>query len=242
MTLALLHARTATIVLARYPGFVVPTVVFPALFFLFFASPARGHAATYALCSFAAFAVIGVAFFQFGVGIAVERGSPWELYLRTLPVAPLTRILARLLSAAVFAAIASVVVIGAALATTDASLPAWRWLELALVLAAGIVPFALLGIAVGYWATPRGALPVANILYLGLAYAGGLWIRPARLPHAVEAVGPFLPTRHLAAILLGIVSGTPWHAGDWAALAGFSVLFAAVAVAGYRREEDQCFR
>ena len=34
------------------------------------------------------FAVIGVAFFQFGVGIAVDRASPWEAYLRTLPVGP----------------------------------------------------------------------------------------------------------------------------------------------------------
>ena len=239
---AVLHARVATLTLARHPSFVVPTLAFPALFFLFFASPASGAAATYALCSFAAFAALGVAFFQFGVGIAVERVSPWELYLRTLPVSAASRVVARLLSAALFAAAAATIVVLVALLTTDAALTASGWVELVLVLGAGIVPFALLGIALGYWATPRGALPLANIVYLGLSYGGGLWIRPGRLPAPVEAIAPFLPTRHLASLLLGVVGGTPWRPGDWAALAGFSGLFGAAAVVGYRRDREARFR
>lgn len=242
MTLALLHARVATVALFRHPSFAVPTLGFPAMFFLFFASPARGLAATYALCSFAAFAAIGVAFFQFGVGIAAERGSPWEEYVRTLPASPTARLVARLLSASLFAAISAGIVIAAALLTTDASLSIGRWAELLVALALGIVPFALLGIALGYWATPKGALPLANILYLGLSYGGGLWIRPGRLPSSVEAIAPYLPTRHLAGILLGIVAGTPWRLGDWAALSGFAVVFAATALLGYRRDEGQRFR
>ncbi len=242
MTLALLHARVATVALLRHPSFAVPTLGFPAMFFLFFASPARGLAATYALCSFAAFAAIGVAFFQFGVGIAAERGSPWEEYVRTLPASPTARLVARLLSASLFAAISAGIVIVAALLTTDASLSIGRWAELVVALALGIVPFALLGIALGYWATPKGALPLANILYLGLSYGGGLWIRPGRLPSSVEAVAPYLPTRHLADILLGIVAGTPWRLGDWAALTGFALVFTATAVLGYRRDEGQRFR
>jgi ABC-2 type transport system permease protein len=242
VSLALLHARVATITLLRHPSFAVPTLGFPAMFFLFFASPARGLAATYALCSFAAFAAIGVAFFQFGVGIAAERGSPWESYVRTLPASPTARLVARLLSASLFATLSAAIVIVAALLTTNASLSAGRWAELALALALGVVPFALLGIALGYWATPRGALPLANILYLGLSYGGGLWIRPGRLPSSVEAVAPYLPTRHLASILVGVVAGSPWRGADWAALAGFAIVFAAAALLGYRRDEGQRFR
>ena len=32
------------------------------------------------MASFAAYAVLGIAFFQFGVGIAAEREEPWESY------------------------------------------------------------------------------------------------------------------------------------------------------------------
>jgi ABC-2 type transport system permease protein len=242
LRLTLLHARVATLFLLRYPGFVVPTLVFPAMFFLFFASPARGAAATYALCSFAAFAAIGVAFFQFGVGIAGERASPWESYVRTLPVSPWVRLLARLLSAGLFAAASAAAVVLVALATTDAGLPPLRWLELAGVLVLGIVPFGCLGVALGYWASPRGALPLANLLYLGLAYGGGLWIRPRRLPHSVQAISPYLPTRRLANALSGVVRGSPWSPLDWAILAAFAGLFALAAVVGYRRDEGERFR
>jgi ABC-2 type transport system permease protein len=242
MRLLVLHARIALVELLRYPAFVVPTVLFPSFFFLVFAAGGRGPVATYAMCSFAAFAVIGVAFFQFGVGIASERETPWERYVRTLPVGAGVRLGARLLAAAAFAAAAGVLVIAAALASTDASLTPLRWLELASVLVLGLVPFGLLGIALGYWAPARAALPIANLLYLGLSFGGGLWIRPSRLPHAVAQVSTYLPTRRLANALLGVVRGSPWHARDWLALLGFSLFFAVAAIVGYRRDEGQRFR
>ena len=86
MSLVLIHARAMTRELARYPAYVVPTLLFPTVFFLFFAVPGAEKFATIETAAFAGFAAIGVAFFQFGVGIATERASPWELYLRTLPV------------------------------------------------------------------------------------------------------------------------------------------------------------
>ena len=68
----------APVELGRYPAYVVPTLVFPSVFFLFFAAPAGSQGANVRMATFAGFAALGVAFFQFGVGIAVERGSPWE--------------------------------------------------------------------------------------------------------------------------------------------------------------------
>ena len=67
--------------------------------------------------------------------------------------------------------------------------------------------FALLGIALGYWAPPKGALPIANLPYLVLAYAGGLWIRPGSLPHAVARASPYLPTRAFADALVAASAG-----------------------------------
>jgi ABC-2 type transport system permease protein len=231
----------AVLTLLRYPGFVVPTIGFPAMFFLFFAAPAHGAVATYALCSFAAFAAIGVAFFQFGVGIATERTTPWELYVRTLPVSPTVRLCSRLVAAAFFSAAAAAIVALVAVATTDAALAPAGWAELAAVLALGLVPFGCLGIALGYWASPRSALPLANVLYLTLSFGGGLWIRPSRLPGAVQTISTFLPTRHLANALVGVVRGSPWMPREWLILTGFAAVFALAAIAGYRRDEGERF-
>jgi ABC-2 type transport system permease protein len=240
LTLALAHARAATLELARHPAYVVPTLAFPAVFFLFFAGSAPARDANVRMATFAGFAAIGVAFFQFGVGIAVERASPWETYVRTLPVGAGVRLLARLCSAALFAAAASAVVVLVALSTTTVALSFGHWLELAAALLVGTVPFALLGIAIGYWAPPRGALPIANLLYLALSYAGGLWFQPSHLPDAVERASPFLPTRALADALAAPADGTtlpPWRA--WCALAGFTVAFGVLALRGYRRDENR---
>lgn len=236
------YARTTTVELLRHPGYVIPTLVFPAMFFLFFAAPHAGAVATAEMCGFAAFAVIGVGFFQFGVAAANDRISPWETYVRTLPVSAGTRLAARTASAAVFAAASAAVVVAAAAASTGAGLPPLGYVELTLVLAAVLVPFALLGIALGYWATPRSALPIANLLYLAMSYGGGLWIPQGRLPAPVRAVSVFLPTRSVADLTAGVARGSPWAAAPWLVLAGFTAAFGAAAVLGYRRDEGMRFR
>ena len=242
MTLVRLHAQAMTRELLRYPAYVVPTLLFPTVFFLFFVAPSPGPYATIEMAAFAGFAAIGVAFFQFGVGIAVDRTSAWETYLRTLPVSVAARLGARVLSAAGFAAAAAAVVLAAALITTDAALDARQWIELGVALLLGTIPFALLGIALGYWAPPRGALPIANLLYLGLSYAGGLWIRPSELPGVVGRVSPYLPTRALADLLGNVVYADAFAPGPWLALTGFGAVFAVLAAVGYRRDEGKRYR
>ena len=242
MRLVLLHARSSTLELLRYPAFLVPTLLFPAVFFLFFVAPRSPSAASAEMATFAGFAVIGVAFFQFGVGIAVERASPWETYLRTLPVGPGTRLAARVLSAVLFASAAAAILVAVAVLTTQASLTPQRWLALAAMLLLGAAPFAVLGIALGYWAPVRGALPIANLLYLALSYAGGLWFRVRDLPAPVADVSPYLPTRSLADALTATAVGDVVALRAVASLIGFTVLFALLALWGYRRDEGKHYR
>lgn len=232
------HLRVQAVELVRLPSFLVPTLAFPSIFFLFWIAPAsHAHPNVY-LASYMGFAVLGIAFFQFGVGIAVERTSPWERYLRTLPVAPSTRFAARVVVAAAFAAAASAVVALTAVFTTGAGLSAPRWAALAGALLVGSAPFALLGVAIGYWATPRGALPAANVLYLALSYAGGLWTGPGSLPHAVRGLSEWLPTRQYGDVLWSAAFGG-LEAGHWAWLGAYGLVFGALAAWGYRRDEGQ---
>jgi ABC-2 type transport system permease protein len=244
LRLVLVHARAATIELLRYPTFSVPTLAFPALFFLLFVAPRSDTDTdpTLLLASFAGFAVLGVSFFQFGVGIAAERESPWERFVRTLPIRVRVRFAARVLSAALFGLASAALVVATALATSDAQLPALRWLALAGALALGAVPFALLGIALGYWASPRSALPTANVLYLLLAFLGALWTTPQHLPGSVESLSPLVPTRQFGNVLWGATRGHLWRPDDWLLLSAWSVVFAGLAAWGYRRDEGRRYR
>ena len=240
MKLLFVHARAETRELARYPAFIVPTLTFPSLLMLLYGFTTLHVPRQALMVSFAGFAVLAVSFFQFGVGIAVERTSQWHLFLRTLPAPPRIRLGARLVSALVVGAAAASVVVVAALASGAPALPGIQWLRLVTVLIAGSVPFALLGVGMGYSLPARGALPVANILYLALAYLGGLW-GPVHLVHGLDAVARLLPTRAWGDLLTAVASGAPWQLRPWVTLGIYTIVFAAFAAFAYRNDEGERF-
>jgi ABC-2 type transport system permease protein len=240
-SLALLraHARIGFLDLIRWPGYVVPTVVFPAMFFALFDLPfARRNTeiANLTTLAFIVFAIVGVTLYQFGVGIAQERGRPWERYLRTLPVPTSVRFTARIITATLFGILTASVVALVARAFTPIDLSIVQWAQVFVYAIVAGVPFVLMGIAIGYWTSSRAAVPIATALNLLLAYAGGLWMPPDELPRFVQAVSPYLPTRQFADLLWSVTG----HGDASRALAGLAVyagLFAVIAAIGYRRDE-----
>jgi ABC-2 type transport system permease protein len=96
----------------------------------------------------------------------------------------------------------------------------------------------LIGITIGYWTSARAAVPVATALNLLLAYAGGLWIPPAYLPHFVATISPYLPTRQFADLLWS-VTGNGDAPRAVTGLAIYAILFAVAAAIGYRRDEQK---
>ena len=239
MRLAWLHARTATLELLRYRSFSVPTLLFPTAAFLVFGR--RIHAPANVLMSYyAAFAVLGVAFYQFGVGIAAERVLPWTAFVRALPVSAAARFGARIMSALAFALASATLVVVVAVATTPVQLDAGDWGRFALTIAAGSVPFALFGIALGYWLSPKGALPVANLLFIGLAYAGGLFGHHAPAIRAPCPVVDLPAERRPASGVRSRPESGAAHA--WPATSSDAEPLAAAASLGYRRDEGERFR
>jgi ABC-2 type transport system permease protein len=235
MRLLAAQVRATALELLRYPAYSVPTLIFPATLYLVVAGRTGGDPAVRA-AGFAAIAVLGVAFFQFGVGIANDRTRHWERYLRTLPASPFARIGGRVLSALGFAA-ASVAAVLLVAIGTGAPVPAARLPALVGALLLGAVPFALLGIALGYAVRPKAALPLANLLFLPLAYAGGLWGGPKHAPPVPVAV----PTRAWAELLWSAVGRRAFAGGATAALAAWTLVFGAAAVWCYRRDEGERF-
>ncbi len=236
--LVLTHARLQLIDLARSPGAVVPTIAFPAMFYALFAMPYARNArdADYAMLSMMAFAITGVCLYQFGVGIAAERGRPWERYLRTLPISTLQRFAARTICAALVGIAAAAAVAVVAKLFTPVDLTPLQWIQTFAFALCGAVPFVAIGIAIGYWASARAAVPIATACNLLLAYAGGLWMPPKFLPQDVRAISHFLPTRALGDLLWSVPAGGS-APGAFASLAIYAVAFLAIASFGYRRDE-----
>ena len=242
--LVLAHVRMRLLVLVRTPAYVAGTLAMPSVILVFLGvgladSTAEANAI---MASFTVFAVMGVAFFQFGVGIAEGRSSPWSTFERILPAPVAVRLAGSVVPAVLFAVTAAGLVVLVAHIFMPVSLGAATWVRLGLVLLAASVPFALLGISIGYWVTHRAALPVANIVYLGLAFGGGLFLSPRLFPDLLEAVSRCLVTRHVAELAWRAVGDAPWPIESWLWIAGYTAAAGLVAGWGYRRDEGERYR
>lgn len=242
-----LEAKYELLKLVRMPAYAIPSVAFPVMFYVLFGlvfagrGPAGLSMATYLVATYGAFGVIGAALFGFGVGLAVERGQGWLLLKRATPMPPLALFTARLFVAAMFAiAIVALLIILASTAG-GVRLPVAAWAAMFATLVVGAIPFCALGLAAGYLTGPNSAPAIINLIYLPMAFASGLWIPIEALPPLVKSIAPFLPAYHLAQLSLAAIGGG-LGAPVWthvAALAGFTVIGLALAVWGYRRDEDR---
>jgi ABC-2 type transport system permease protein len=243
MRIVLAHGKEQTLQHLRSPGYLLPTLAMPALFYFLFEGPdTEVGLVTFLMASYAMWAILGVAFFQFGVGIAEQRATPWERFLRTLPLSAGQRLAGRVMSAALLAAAAAAIVILEAHLINPVSVAPDRWLPWILALGAGGMVMALGGIAIGYWASPRAAIALATLAWLLLAYLGGLWQTPGELPGWAAEFSRYLPTRLWGEVSWAAVQGRSAAPGDWLGLAAWAVGFAVLAAWGYRRDEGASYR
>ena len=234
----------------RMPAYLLPTLLFPAMFYLLFGiSFGKGQSygeigvATYLLSTYGAFGVIGCALFGFGIASAIERGQGWLLLKQASPM-PIQAMFAGKLAVSLLMS-AVVVEILAVLGLVVGDVP-WQPGTLAAlfgILLAGSVAFNAFGLVIGLGAGPNSAPAIANIIYLPMAFASGLWIPMHFLPDFLHRVAPTLPAYHLAQLALKPVGGdvgTAWwiHA---AYLVVFTSVCFALAVWFWKRDEGRTF-
>ncbi len=231
MKILFAHLKLRLKQLAREPGYVASTMVFPALFFLLFALPNADtpEKARFLMASFTAFALLGVGLFQFGVHQAQELKSGWYSLQCTLPVRAGTLLFAQAVNAVICGIASALVVFAAVEWSAGADMPGGRWLLMTATALALTVPFAVFAAAVAEWTGAAAALPVFNLIYILSSFAGGLWMPPAALPQKVEKLSQALPTRHLGEILWKLSLGEKPEAKFFAYL-GIFLICATVAL------------
>lgn len=246
----LLEAKYEFLKVMRIPGFVVPTVLFPLLFYVFF-GVAMGHQripgsmtlGKYLIATYGTFGVIGVSLFGFGVYIAVERGQGWLQVKRTTPMPISAYFFAKMVMAMLFSAviIAGLFLLGAI--SGSGTMPILSALKLFAVLIPGAITFCAAGLAVGYFAGPNSASGIVNLIYIPMSFLSGLWIPIWALPRAIQKIALFLPGFHLSEIALNAIGAG--RGGSMLPHVIFLVvstaIFLAIAYAGYRRDEGKMY-
>ena len=192
------------------------------------------------MASYAMWAILGVAFFQFGAGIAEERATAWERFLRTLRCRGSSGWPGGCCRRRCSAAAAAAVVIAEA-HLINPRVAADRWLPWILTLAAGGGWWPWPG---SPWATgPARGRPRRWPPWPGCCWP--TWADCGPLPPSSRAGrprSPYLPTRLWGELTWAAVQGQATSLGDWLGLAAWAVGFAVLALWGYRRDEDASYR
>jgi ABC-2 type transport system permease protein len=245
----LLELKCEFLKMFRLPAYVVPTLAFPLIFYLFFgvafgtkSTIGSTTMASYLIATYGAFGVIGASLFGFGVSVAVERGQGWLQVKRATPMPLSAWFGAKIGMALLFSAIivAGLALLGIFFGGVHFAPGVWLLLFITLIL--GALPFCALGLMIGYFAGPNSAPAIVNIIYLPMAFASGLWIPMEFMPKFIQKIAPMLPAFHfarLALIIIGAAKESPF--GHIAALVAFTMVFLALATIAYRRDEGKVY-
>lgn len=226
--------------LARMPGLLIFTVLMPLLSYLLFTNidgltgQERDVAATYTMISMAGYGAIG-ALLNYASGVVVDRSIGWMRQLRLTPLSPVRVVVGKGLAAMATAIVPVVALCVAAVLVNGVTLDAGQWLAIVALLWFGALPFAMLGLGLGYLATAQTVQPLNLLVYLGMSVVGGLWLPLDAMPGWVAAVGRWLPTHAYADMSWQVAFGGRPTVTDVSTLAGWMLVFTALAAAGFRR-------
>jgi ABC-2 type transport system permease protein len=243
-----LEAKAELLKTLRMPGYIIPTLAFPLIFYTFFgiifgrSTSASLSLSTYYLATYGAFGVIGASLFGFGVGVAAERGQGWLQVKRSTPMPMSAYFGAKISMALLFSGTIALALFALGMLFGNVHLPLAVWPRLFGILVAGALPFCALGLAIGYFAGPNSAAATVNIIYLPMAFLSGLWVPIEVMPRFVQSVAAFLPPYHLAQLALNTFRAGHGSAGVHViALASYTLLFLALAAIGYDRDEGKTY-
>ncbi|WP_426506166.1 ABC transporter permease [Dactylosporangium sp. McL0621] len=226
--------------LVRTPGLLIFTVLMPLLSYVLFTNIStvtgqdKSVAAVYTMVSMAGYGAIG-GLLNYASGLVIDRSIGWLRQLRLTPLSPVKVVLGKGLAAMAAGLLPVLALCLAAVLINGVRLDAGQWLAILPLLWVGALPFALLGLGLGYLATSQTAQPLNLLVYLGLSIVGGLWLPLDIMPGWVASIGRLLPTHAYADMSWRVAFGGAPSVGDVAILAVWLVAFAGLAVYGFRR-------
>lgn len=206
-----LEARLEFLRLLRTPGFSVPVLLFPLMFFLLFgvllANPrSKLQVTQYLLATYSVFGVMGPGLFGFGVSVANERDRGLLALRRALPMPALNYVGSKLAMALCFSSIIFVLLALAGAGIGGVRLAWGQWLLLGLVVVPGVLPFCALGLLVASFCSGQAAPAVINLIYLPMALLAGLWLPLSVLPAVFQTMAPLWPAWHVAQLALAAMA------------------------------------
>lgn len=225
--------------------FLVITVGFPVLFYMLFlrnrpAGEVIAHTVpwrTYLMVSMCSFGALVAALTAGGARLSAERSSGWARQLRVTPIPAWSYVTTKVTASMLVVLPVVVLVDLVGLGFGGVHLSPGRWVSLTLLVWATALPFAVLGVLIGFLAHAETAFPIVTGLLFVLGYFGGLFNPVAGMPHALQVMAHLLPNFHQAALGFALLDGRGLSPVHFLVLAGYAAVLGLAILWKHRLEE-----
>jgi len=207
------ETRMECLRLLRAPSFSVPTITFPALFYVLFGivlGPPHSDAmlARHTLALFIIFGTLAPGLFGLGVTLAMDRDRGLLQLKRALPMPPGAYLGAKIAMAMVFSGVVSLLLLLIGLTVAHVMLDVYQCVKLFGLAVFGVWPFCGMGLLLGTAVKGAAAPALLNLVYLPMSFLSGLLIPLHALPKVFTYLAPALPPYHLSRLAFSIVDET----------------------------------
>lgn len=245
MTALLVFARFEVSRLVRSWRFVIITVGFPVVFYMLFLgnhTPSRLVAGTvpwrtYLMLSMCSFGSLVAGLTAGGARLSAERVSGWSRQLRVTPIPSWSYVTTKVLASmvVVLPVIVLVEIVGASFG--HVRLDTLKWLELVGMLWVTSLPFATLGVLVGFTVNAETAFATVTGLLFVLGYFGGLFTPISSMPSGLRTAARVLPNYHHVQLGVSVVEGQVPSLDHWMVMIVYTVVIAIGVTIRHRTEE-----
>lgn len=233
--------------LLRSWKFLSVTVGFPVIFYMLFLG---NHSSTrvvdgtvdwplYLMVSMCSFGALVTGLNAGGTRLSGERASGWARQLRATPLPARAHVSVKVLVSMLVVLPVLVLVELVGWAGGGVRLDLGTWVELTVLLWVTALPFVVLGVFVGFMASPETAYPVVTVLMFILGYFGGLFTPVSSMPSGLQAVAKVFPTYQHTSLGLTYLVGRGLWVGHALVLAAYVVALGALSIWKHRVDESR---
>lgn len=225
--------------LFRNKRYLIFTVGFPLIFFIAITASLSGaDAKSYAIGYMVSMAVYGSTsgiLGSTGPAIANERKTGWLRQLRLFPISDGAIFGGKLMTAMATSLPSLVLVALAGRIFKGIDLSAPQWIEMVLFMWIATIPFAALGVLIGYVFEGETARMISILLGVLLAFLGGLWFPLDAMKGGFRHIATAMPTYRIYELGHNVVTKHSFNINGVLILAIYAVVFSALAVLRIRR-------
>jgi ABC-2 type transport system permease protein len=126
--------------------------------------------------------------------ITTERSVGWNRQLRVTPLSGVGYLVSKVSAALLVAFLTITLLCLVSIVVLGARMDAIHWILSIVSIWVGVIPFALIAVAIGQFAKPQFAQPLFMVVFLGMAILGGLWIPLEVMPTWVVSIAQTVPS------------------------------------------------